>query len=258
METLESIIAWDSHGLIPCITQDYLTNKVLMLAYMNRESLSLSIETHIAHYFSRSKQRIWKKGETSGNIQEIQEISFDCDNDTMLLKVVQKGYACHTGETSCFFKVIPIAQHILNNSIQSYRQYNKTNHLQNQNENITQSLKMYGVLDTLYHILLDRKNADSNKSYTASLFAKGENTIAKKIIEEAGEFCFAFKDKNTCEIVYECADVFYHMFVALASMKIHPDRIYQELERRMGTSGVDEKKSRAQNTILSSKQHNQE
>lgn len=223
-------IKWDSNGLIPCIVQDSKTHEVLMLAYMNEEALELSLQTRIAHYYSRSKQRIWKKGETSGHIQEIQEILLDCDNDTILLRVAQRGAACHTGNATCFFKSIDLeSKHCKQGLVMPQD---------------LQQIEKYGVLDILYHTLLERKESNPNLSYTASLFAKGENAIAKKIIEESGEFCFAFKDKNLHEIIYECADVFYHIFVALADREIHPDRIYQELARRMGKSGIEEKKSR--------------
>lgn len=228
-------IAWDNKGLIPCITQDSISNEVLMLAYMNEEALNLTLQTGIAHYFSRSKQRIWKKGEQSGNIQEVCEIKLDCDSDSILLRVRQKGVACHTGEFSCFFK-----------NIDSINKDCANNNLEITKDSLTHSLNTYDTLDTLYHTLLERKNADSTTSYTASLFAKGTNAIAKKIIEEAGEFCFALKDRDSKEIIYECADVFYHILVGLASENIHPDRIYQELIKRMGVSGIAEKQSRIQ------------
>lgn len=218
-------IAWDTHSLLPCIVQDSITKEVLMLAYMNEEALQLSLQTRIAHYFSRSKQRIWKKGEQSGNIQEIQTFYLDCDNDTLLLQVKQKGVACHTGEKSCFFKEIAP-----NGTIAQQAQ--------------AQNAPTYDTLDILYHTLLERKHADKETSYTAALFAKGENAIAKKIIEEAGELCFALKDNDSKEIIYECADVFYHILVGLAFANIHPDRIYQELQRRMGVSGITEKRGR--------------
>ncbi len=221
-----SSIRWDKHGLIPCIVQDNISKEVLMLAYMNEESLKLSIQTQIAYYFSRSKQRIWKKGESSGNIQKICSLWIDCDKDSILMYVEQIGVACHTGNKSCFFTNISNNIEFINNDILSH------------------SIKTYGILDTLYHMLLEKKGKNVKSSYTALLYSKGENTISKKIIEEAAEFCFAFKDKDSKEIIYECADLFYHILVALASLDIHPDRIYQELLNRMGTSGIEEKNNR--------------
>ena len=224
MEQLTKIDWQKMDNLIPVITQDATTNEVLMLAYMNQEALELTIKTNYAHYFSRSKQRIWKKGESSNHLQEIVEILIDCDNDTLLLKVNQEGVACHTGRKTCFFTNLD------------------TN-------DITQDIKIdtsssYGVIDTLYHTILERKKDDSNKSYTAKLLQGNQNSMLKKIVEEAGEFCFAIKDKNEEETIYEAADITYHVLVALASLNISPDRVKQELARRFGISGIEEKNSR--------------
>lgn len=213
-------------GLIPVITQDNETNEVLMLAYMNKEALELSIQTNFAHYFSRSKQRIWKKGESSGHTQEIKSINIDCDNDTLLLKINQNGVACHTGRKSCFFTDL------------------KTNEIKSEIEIDTTSA--YGVIDTLYHTIQEKKNDDPKKSYTAKLLQGKENSMLKKIVEEAGEFTFAVKDNDTEEIIYEGADLMYHCLVAMASKNISPDRIKQELSRRFGLSGIEEKNSRVE------------
>ena len=224
MEELNKIDWENMNNLIPVITQDATTNEVLMLAYMNQEALELTIKTNFAHYFSRSKQRIWKKGESSNHLQEIVEILLDCDNDTLLLKVNQEGVACHTGRKSCFFTNL------------------KTNEIISDVEINTNAA--YGVIDTLYHTILNKRNDDPTKSYTAKLLQGKENSMLKKIVEEAGEFTFAIKDKNEEEIIYEAADVTYHMLVALASKNISPDRIKQELARRFGMSGIEEKNSR--------------
>lgn len=224
MNKLENI-AWEKmDGLIPVVTQDSTTNEVLMLAYMNKEALNLTISTKYAHYFSRSKQRIWKKGEESGHTQKVVETLLDCDNDTILIKVIQEGVACHTGRKSCFFT------NLETNDIISDVEVNTTN--------------SYSVLDNLYHTIQDRKNDDPKKSYTSKLLNGKENSMLKKIVEEAGEFTFAVKDNDTEEIVYEGADLVYHCMVALASKNISPDRIKQELARRFGMSGIDEKNSR--------------
>ena len=217
-------VDWQKQELLPVIVQDVTNNEVLMMAYMDKEALELSLQTNIAHYFSRSKQRIWKKGESSGHIQTIHSFNIDCDNDTLLIKVTQEGVACHTGRKSCFFTEL------------------KSGDIQTEVEvNID---AMYGVIDTLYHTIQTRKHADPSTSWTAKLFAKGENTILKKVIEEAGEFTFAFKDNDETEMVYEAADLTYHMLVALAYKNISPDRIKQELARRFDISGIAEKNSR--------------
>jgi phosphoribosyl-ATP pyrophosphohydrolase/phosphoribosyl-AMP cyclohydrolase len=213
-------------GVVPAIVQNYENNEVLMLAYMDKAALNTTLETNFAHYFSRSKQRMWKKGETSGHTQEIKEILYDCDNDTILLKVKQNGVACHTGRESCFFT-----------NLQTGRS--------------TKEIKVdtsvsYGVIDTLYHTLQKRKLEPTQTSYTSKLINGDENSLLKKIVEEAGEFTFAVKDKDEKEMIYEAADITYHIMVALAKYDISPDRVKQELARRFGISGIDEKKSRTE------------
>ena len=148
----------------------------------------------------------------------------DCDNDTLLLKVKQDGVACHTGRKSCFFTELDSGDVTIEKSVETDA--------------------MYGVIDTLYHTILERKSADPETSWTAKLLSKGENDILKKVVEEAGEFSFAVKDKDEDEIIYECADLTYHVLVALGFMNISPDRIKQELARRFGMSGITEKASR--------------
>ena len=219
-------IDWQKSDLLPVIVQDVHNNEVLMMAYMDKQALELSLSTKIAHYFSRSKQRIWKKGESSGHIQKIHSFSLDCDNDTLLIKVMQEGVACHTGRRSCFFKELESGD--VNSEVEIDTQTS------------------YGVIDTLYHTIQERKDADPSSSWTAKLFAKGDNTILKKVVEEAGEFSFAYKDNDEGEMIYEAADLTYHMLVALAAKNISPDRIKQELARRFNMSGIAEKNSRAE------------
>lgn len=224
MQEIINRIDWQKIPLLPVIVQDVLSNEVLMMAYMNKEALSLSLSTKTAHYFSRSKQRIWKKGESSGHIQEIHSFNIDCDNDTLLIKVTQHGVACHTGRVSCFFTELESGE------IQSEVKVN--------------SEALYGVIDTLYHTIQERKNANPQISWTANLLSKGDNAILKKVVEEAGEFSFACKDNNEHEIIYEAADLTYHVLVALAFKNISPDRVKQELARRFNMSGIAEKNSR--------------
>jgi len=219
------IIDWEkTNGLIPVITQDEKTNEVLMLGYMDKEALKLTLKTKYAHYFSRSKNRIWKKGESSKHTQKIVDILLDCDNDTILLKVIQEGLACHTGRKSCFFTKLDT-----NAIVEDIKIDTSTT---------------YGIIDTLYHTIQNRKNASSDKSYTAKLLKGNQNSMLKKIVEEASELCFAIKDNNENEVIYEAADIAYHILVALASKNINPDRIKQELARRFGVSGIEEKKLR--------------
>ncbi len=217
-------IDWAKSELLPVIVQESGTMEVLMMAYMNRESLELSLSTRIAHYYSRSKQRLWKKGESSGHLQHIERFLLDCDNDTLLLIVRQEGVACHTGRKSCFFTDIESAESISEPQIDT--------------------VATYGIIDELYHTILSRKNSDPSSSWTAKLLSSGDNAILKKVVEEAGEFSFAIKDGKEDEIIYECADLVYHVLVALGHKNISPDRIKQELARRSGTSGIAEKNSR--------------
>lgn len=222
---MEFNIDWQKNPLIPAIVQDIDTGEVLMLAYMNKEAFEKTISTKFAHYFSRSRNSLWKKGETSGNTQEIKDILLDCDSDTLLLKVKQKGPACHTGRKSCFYKDL-------------------------KNLKITKEIEVEpstlykDIIDLLYHTILEKKDLNPSESWTATLFKKGENSILKKVIEESGEFCFAIKDKNKDEIIYECADLVYHLLVALAYKNISPELVKNELKRRFGISGIEEKKSR--------------
>ncbi len=211
-----------NNGLVPVIVQDVDTNEVLMLAYMNEEALNKTLNSGYAHYFSRSRNKLWKKGESSGNIQEVKEVLIDCDNDTILLKVKQTGSACHTGRKSCFFTNL------------------KTNKITMDKEEEIE----YNFVDKLYHTLQDRKNADPKTSYVSSLYHKGENSLLKKVVEEAGEFCFAVKDDDKKEIIYEAADLAFHTLIALAYKNIHPEAILEELKRREGISGIEEKKNR--------------
>ena len=227
-------IDWQK-GLIPVVTQDE-NGEILMLAYMNEEAFKLSCESGYAHYFSRSKNRIWKKGESSGNTQKIKQIKLDCDNDAILLKVEQIGAACHTGSHSCFFKELDILE---NSRIPSA------------------NTPSYGILDELYHTCLERKlSGDESTSYTAKLYKKAPNSYLKKIAEEACEFTLAIKDfkagakgehkeaQPAYDIVYEGADVLFHMLVALADVGIHPEQLLNELRRREGLSGLIEKANR--------------
>lgn len=224
MNEIINRIDWQKIDLLPVVVQDIENNEILMMAYMDKEALELSLSTKIAHYFSRSKQRIWKKGESSRHTQTIHSFNIDCDNDTLLIKVTQEGVACHTGRRSCFFTELESGE------VMSEVEVNTD--------------ETYGVIDTLYHTIQERKFADPTTSWTAKLFAKGDNTILKKIVEEAGEFCFAYKDNDESEMVYEAADLTYHMLVALAAKNVSPDRIKQELARRFDMSGIAEKNSR--------------
>ena len=202
-------IDWEkTGGLLPVVVQEVASGEVLMLAYMNEEALDLSLETGFAHYFSRTKNRIWKKGEQSGNIQKIEDAYLDCDNDTLLIKVEQKGgAACHTGAKSCFFRKIA-GVNLGGDSEQNLTGEGgriltgELNLADESGQNLAaftaQAKKpAYGIIDEIYHVILERKlNADPQTSYVASLFKKGENAVLKKVGEEATELVMACKDAS--------------------------------------------------------------
>ena len=215
-----------SKGLLPAIAQDANTKEVLMLGFVDEEAVNLSLTTGYAHYYSRSKQRIWKKGEESGHLQKIADVLTDCDNDTVLYIVEQIGVACHTGARSCFFKSIKTNERVLETEVDTSQ--------------------IYGVIDTLFHEIESKKFGDPTVSYTAKLFSKGENTICKKIAEEAAELCFAIKDKNKNEVIYETADLTYHALVGLSFSGVSRDWGKTEIRRRFGVSGIAEKSSRGE------------
>ncbi|MFK5976385.1 MAG: bifunctional phosphoribosyl-AMP cyclohydrolase/phosphoribosyl-ATP diphosphatase HisIE [Sulfurovum sp.] len=217
-------IDWTSNPLIPAIAQDFETNEVLMLAYMNQEAYNLTLSTGYAHYFSRSKQRIWKKGESSNHTQEIKDILLDCDADTLILKIHQNGVACHTGRKSCFFTSVIDDKIILDQEIDTGA--------------------IYSVVDTLYHTILERKNASKEaKSWTKKLL-DNPKLMVSKIREEADEVCVAIEDESDEQVIYESADLLYHTLVGLGYRDISPDRVKQELARRFGMSGIVEKSGR--------------
>lgn len=239
---LASKLDWDKSPLMPAIVQDSSTKEVLMLAFMDKQALGLTLESGYMHYFSRSKNRIWKKGERSGHTQKVESIALDCDNDALLFTITQVGAACHTGHKSCFF-------HKLDSSKLSALESKtlESNALDSSPKAHASDLSQaYDIMDTLYHTLLERKSAPESSSYTASLYAKGVNGFGKKIIEEAGEVLLALKDKDSGQIVYECADLLYHILVGLAYYNIHPEQVLAELQRRLGLSGLEEKARRGQ------------
>ncbi len=188
-------LRFDNYGLIPAIAQDWLDGSVLMLAWMNKESLNKTLETKNVHYWSRSRSEIWIKGATSGNTQILKEIRFDCDNDALVLSIKQNGSgACHTGEISCFFNEID------NNFI------NKKEKKRNPFSN---------TCSELFNTINERSINPLEKSYTNHLLTKGSNTILKKMGEETAEFIMACKDDDKDSISNEAADIIYHLQVAL-------------------------------------------
>jgi len=199
-------IHFNEKGLIPVIAQDYLDGTVLMMAWMNAESLAKTIESGQAWYWSRSRNQLWHKGATSGHWQNVQDIRYDCDSDTILLSIEQVGdIACHTGERSCFH--------------------------QSAGEKIPPSAD---ILSEVYKVICQRRDNPSEKSYTSKLLAGGDNKILKKIGEESAEVVMACKDNDPASIAGEVADLFYHTLVALSYHQVDLREVYLELYRRKG------------------------
>lgn len=197
-------IKFDEKGLVPAIVQDINNGRVLMLAYMNRESLEMTIKTKKTWFYSRSREKLWNKGETSGNFQNVKRISYDCDGDAVLVEVEAEGPACHTGEESCFFNNIAENGESLNRSI----------------------------LEKLYARISDRRENPTKGSYTNYLFEKGIDKILKKVGEEAGEVIIASKNNSRDEMTYEISDLVYHLLVLMVDRGVTLNDIKGELNKR--------------------------
>ncbi|MDW7669051.1 MAG: bifunctional phosphoribosyl-AMP cyclohydrolase/phosphoribosyl-ATP diphosphatase HisIE, partial [Bacillota bacterium] len=195
-------IKFDDKGLVPAIAQDVNTKKVLMLAYMNKESIKKTLDEKKACYYSRSRQKLWLKGETSGNYQVLKGFSYDCDGDTILLEVEQEGPACHTGKYSCFHNYV----------------------LEDNNENDK-------ILKKIYETIIDRKINPKEKSYTNYLLKEGLDKILKKIAEESGEVIIASKNKDKNELIYEISDLVYHTLVLMVEKDVNIGEIKKELKK---------------------------
>ncbi len=205
--------------LMPAIIQDFKTGEVLMLAYMNRESLRRSIRTKTTWFWSRSRQEYWNKGSTSGNRQLIKEIKYDCDSDTLLVRVEQIGNACHTGARSCFFNKMDLSGDVDEKALDKLQ--------------FGQSMTgQSGILQELYRVIEKRIAEKAGDSYTYSLHKKGLKEILKKIGEEGIEVIIASKNETKERIIYEISDLLYHLLVLMVEKKISIDDIYGELSSR--------------------------
>lgn len=247
-------VKFDAHGLIPAIAQDRDTGRILMVAWMNRESLQLTAERRQGVYFSRSRQALWHKGESSGHTQDVHEIRLDCDGDVIVLQITQNGgIACHTGRESCFYRVLTpegwqIVDAVKKDPEAIYGAGAHTHQATPNVDNISTS-ETLDVLAQLGQIVQQRKNADPSSSYVASLYHKGLNKILEKVGEEAFETVIAAKDASpadTQDLIYETADLWFHVIVMLGQFNVPPQAILDELSRRFDLSGLDEKASRTQ------------
>ncbi len=195
-------LKFDDKGLIPVVVQDWITNEVLMVAWANAEAVELMKTTGYTHFWSRSRQKMWKKGEESGHVQKIKSIQTDCDADTLLVRVEQTGVACHLGKPSCFDEVI----------------YGETD-------------ETMAIIPDLRRVIEDRHENPSDESYTCKLF-NDETRMCKKVIEEAGEFALAIKDGDRDEMAWELADLIYHTMVAIEKTGLPMSEVYKKLKER--------------------------
>ena len=196
-------IKFDEKGLILAIAQDYITSEVLMAAYMNEKALEITLKEKIVCYFSRSRNCLWRKGETSGHVQHLKGLYYDCDGDAILLKVEQVGNACHTGAYSCFF-----------------------------NKVYEEDIADKSIINKVYCQIQNRKDNPKEGSYTNYLFNEGLDKILKKIGEESSEVLIAAKNKNKEELIYEISDLIYHSLVLMVSEGVTIDDLQKELTKR--------------------------
>ncbi|KAF5040600.1 Histidine biosynthesis bifunctional protein HisIE [anaerobic digester metagenome] len=203
MENILNEVKFDDKGIVVAVAQDYITNEVLMVAYMNKEALEITLNEKRACYYSRSRQSLWRKGETSGHWQNLKGLYYDCDADAILMKVEQIGNACHTGAYSCFFNKVF-------------------------EDNVTDQ----AILNRLYNQIIDRRDNPKEGSYTNYLFDKGLDKILKKVGEETSEVIIGAKNKNKDELVYEMCDLIYHSMVLMVSEGVTMDDLKAELTKR--------------------------
>jgi len=198
-------LQFDAHGLIPVIVQDAITSEVLMMAYANQEAYDLMLSTGYTHFWSRSRKKLWRKGEESGHVQKIVSIQTDCDSDTLLVRVHQTGAACHTGAPACF------------------------------NDTLYGSLDgTSAILPELARVIKDRKANPSESSYTSKLLADEDKSL-KKVVEEAGELAIAGKGGDRTAQVWEAADLIFHEMVLLERLEVPMDEVFRKLaDRRKG------------------------
>ena len=202
-------LRFDQNGLIPAIAQDWVDGSILMMAWMNRESIIKTLESGEVHYWSRSRKELWHKGKTSGHFQKLKGIRTDCDSDTILLSIEQIGsIACHTGQRSCFFKDLETNEDVLS--------------------------PPSDACSELFKVINNRKNNPEEGSYTNSLLKEGDNKILKKIGEETAEFIMACKKRNPISVANEAADLLFHLQVSLAYQNVSWEDVLKILVRRRG------------------------
>ncbi len=219
------VLSWNDAGLVPAVALDAETGRFLMLAWMNLEAYEKTLASGLATFYSRSRQKLWTKGESSGNALEVESVRIDCDGDTIVLEVRPRGPACHTGKSSC-----------------AYRSVGNDGELLEDDGPLGAAA---AIVDNIYRVALERKESDAGKSYTKSLFDGGWPKILAKLAEEHGELADELPSGPDDAAVHESADLLFHWLVALAAREIEPSRVWAELERRFGTGGHQEKRGRS-------------
>lgn len=218
-------LQFDERGLLPVVAQSAADGRVLMLAYANHEALRLTRETGFAHYWSRSRDALWKKGESSGHLQRVVEVRVDCDGDAVLYRVEQTGPACHTGAPECFFTRVESDGALAPKALQSPHESR--------------------ILDAVFELVCERARTGDARSYTRKLLAEGAPKLGDKLREEADETARALAGEPDENLAREVADLWFHSLVALASRGVPPSRVYEVLTQRFGKSGLEEKASRS-------------
>jgi len=213
---------WDERGLLPAVVQDAATGTVLMVAWMNAEALARTRATGEAHFWSRSRQALWRKGETSGNVLRVVELRIDCDADTLLVRATPAGPTCHTGKTACFFRL-----------------------LDGEEDEGVPPARGAAIVDRLEQVLIARRDrATGEKSYTRSLLDAGYPKILAKIAEEQSELAAELPTGSEHDVVHETADLLFHVMVGLVARRIPVGEVWDELGRRFGIGGHVEKAAR--------------
>jgi phosphoribosyl-ATP pyrophosphohydrolase/phosphoribosyl-AMP cyclohydrolase len=222
-------LKFDDHGLIPAIVQDAENGEVLMMAWMNADAIEKTMETKRTHFFSRSRQKMWMKGESSGHVQVVHDVLYDCDSDCLLVKAEQKVAACHTGHRSCFYRSLS-GQEVSEAVFDA--------------DDVYSGKEEREILDRLYAVIMERKKSGGEDSYTARLLARGPEGIGKKVLEEGMELTMAAQAGDRDQVISEAADLLYHAWVLLGAAEVRPEEVRAELVKRFGTSGLKEKESR--------------
>jgi len=216
-QTVNQSFKFDERGLLPAVVQDWLDGTVLMLGYMNQEALSKTLVTKSVHFWSRSRNSLWEKGETSGHKLHVKELFVDCDHDTVLVKAQPVGPTCHTGERACFFSKLD--EQGLASQGKSHDSFG-------------------GILERVLRTIRDRRANPQPGSYTTKLFEGGHDKILKKVAEEAGEVLIAAKGGKKEEIIYEVADLLFHTLMVLGYHDVTLEEVFRELGQREGKSGL--------------------